>query len=251
MTILNNTVTKTIWHKLPYSIRGYIISKIRHPGYIPPGWIDFGDFRRVTPIGSNFGHDRGKPIDRYYIENFLASNSSYIRGRVLEIEDNRYTLKYGKDKVTKSDILNLSKEEYPATTIEADISSAPDIPSNSFDCIICTQTLQFIYDVKEAINTLHRILKPGGFLLATVPAISQIDARWSEQSYWKFSSASAELLFKEFFPDDKVEIHGYGNILTAVGFLQGLALAELIEEELNYQDQSYEMLITIKAVKNK
>ena len=162
-----------------------------------------------------------------------------------------HTLRYGKDKVTKSDILNLSKKENPGTTIEADISSAPNIPSNSFDCIIFTQTLQLLYNFRAAIETLHRVLKPGGVLLATVPAISQLDARWCGQFFWRFSSASTELLFKEYFPDDKVETHGYGNILTAIGFLHGLALAELNEEELNYQDQSYEMLITIKATKNK
>ncbi len=251
MAILNNGITKIIWSLLPYSVRNHISSKIGYPGYIPPGWVDFGDLRRVTPIGGNFGHDRGKPIDRYYIENFLASNSSDIKGRVLEFADNGYTLRYGKDKVTKSDILNLYKEENPATTIEADISSAPNISSNSFDCIIFTQTLLMIYDMKEAINTLHRVLKPGGVLLATVPAICQQDAPGSGEFFWRFSSASAELLFKEYFPDDKVETHGYGNILTAIGFLHGLALAELNEEELNYQDQSYEMLITIKATKIK
>ena len=48
---------------------------------------------------------------------------------------------------------------------------------DAFDCIIFTQTLHFIYDVRLAIQTLHRILKPGGVLLATFPGISQIIPR--------------------------------------------------------------------------
>ncbi len=250
MTILNNKLTKFIWHILPDPLRYYINLKLRCDRSIPPGWVGFGDLRRLTPLGTNFGHDRGKPIDRFYIENFLASNSSDIKGRVLEFANDTYTQTYGKDKVTNSDVLNLTKEENPATTIVADISSAPHIPSNQFDCIICTQTLQYIYDVNEAISTLYRILKPGGVLLVTVPAISQLDILYPDQFFWKFSSASAGLLFGEYFPDDKVEICRYGNILTAIGFLQGLALHELTEKELNYQDDIYELIITIKATKN-
>ena len=43
-----------------------------------------------------------------------------------------------------------------------------------FDCAIVTQTLQFVYDVRAALATLHRILAPGGVLLATVPGITKI-----------------------------------------------------------------------------
>ncbi|MGB2696377.1 MAG: class I SAM-dependent methyltransferase, partial [Candidatus Zixiibacteriota bacterium] len=49
----------------------------------------------LSPISRQFGFDRGKPIDRYYIENFLNENKHFIRGRVLEIGDNSYTKKYG------------------------------------------------------------------------------------------------------------------------------------------------------------
>ena len=38
---------------------------------------------------------------------------------------------------------------------------APHIPDDSFDCAIVTQTLQFVYDVRAALATLHRILAPG------------------------------------------------------------------------------------------
>ena len=38
------------------------------------GDVEFGDFGRVKPISSVFGLDRSEPIDRYYIESFLAEN---------------------------------------------------------------------------------------------------------------------------------------------------------------------------------
>src|SRR5688572_4646021 len=72
----------------------------------PLGSVDFGDFRHVLPIGANFGYDRGTPIDRFFIEDFLASHAVHIRGRVLEIGDNEYTLRFGKDNVSHSEVLN-------------------------------------------------------------------------------------------------------------------------------------------------
>ncbi len=59
------------------------------------GKINLGDFNRINPFSEKFGYDRGGPIDRYYIEHFLNEYSSTIKGRVLEIGDNAYTLKYG------------------------------------------------------------------------------------------------------------------------------------------------------------
>src|SRR5207302_1422674 len=113
------------------------------------------------------------PIDRYYIENFLARHDSDIHGRVLEIGDDAYTRRFGGSRVTKSDVLHVA-EGNPKATLVADLAQADWVPSEIFDCIIFTQTLQFIYDVKTVVRTLFRILKPGGVLLATVPGISQL-----------------------------------------------------------------------------
>jgi len=50
-------------------------------------------FNRLKPISKVFGFDRGTPIDRYYIENFLSQHRNDIHGIVLEIGDNTYTKK--------------------------------------------------------------------------------------------------------------------------------------------------------------
>ena len=36
------------------------------------GLINFGDLRRLAPVSKEFGFERGLPVDRYYIEKFLA-----------------------------------------------------------------------------------------------------------------------------------------------------------------------------------
>jgi len=215
------------------------------------GAVKDNSFWRLTPISRIFGLNRGLPIDRYYIEQFLSAHSSDIQGRVLEMGDNFYTQKFGGDRVIRSDVLNVVKGN-PEATIVADLTSAENIPSNSFDCIICTQTLQMIYDIRTALMHLNRILKPGGVLLVSSHGISKIGRRegidpWGE--YWRLTAQSARRLFLEIFPGENVEIEVYGNVLSAIASLHGLAAKELSQSELDYSDPDYEVLIVVRAVK--
>lgn len=213
------------------------------------GKVDFGDLRRITPISKYWGAERGTIIDRYYIEDFLLGHANDIRGHVLEIEEDLYTHKIGGAFVTKLDILHVQKGARGATII-ADLTHADNIQSNTFDCIIFTQTLQCIYDMRAALGTLVRILKKGGVLLATFPGISKISPGdmelWGE--YWRFTSLSARNLIREAF-GASVEVKTYGNVLSAIAFLHGLAAEELSKEELDYNDPYFEVIVSVRAVK--
>ena len=214
------------------------------------GWTIFSGFRNLNPICRDFGCARGVPVDRYYMEQFLASQSKIIQGRVLEIAENSYTCRYGGDKVTKSDVLHVA-ENNPYATMVGDLTRADHIPGDAFDCIILTQTLQFIYDVPAAMRTLYRILKPGGVLLATFSGISQISPFDMEEwgQYWNFTTLSARKLFTEQFPSTHVQVKSHGNVLVATAFLQGMVIEDLRKDELDYNDPEYEVLITVKATK--
>jgi SAM-dependent methyltransferase len=221
-------------------------------GRPPVGQADFGSLRRVNPISFRFGYDRGRPVDRYYIENFLAYHADDIKGRVLEIGDDSYTRQFGGGRVEIRDVLHVT-EGNPRATIVADLTRADHVPSDAFDCIIFTQTLQFIYDVRLAIQTLRRILRPDGVLLATVPSIGRMldpsQDEWDTQYYWAFTPASVRSLFEESFPATNVEVEAHGNVLTAISFLHGLAAEELREQELKSRTPGYEVIVTVRAVK--
>jgi SAM-dependent methyltransferase len=223
---------------------------VRFTLWPPVGLVRWGHLRRLTPISQSWGDERGLPVDRYYIEQFLSVHTADIKDCVLEVKDNSYTVKYGGDRVTQSDVLH-KEEGNPRATIVADLTCADELAAGSFDCIICTQTLQFIYEVKAAIETLYRILKPGGVLLATVPCVSQISRYdmdlWGD--YWRFTTLSARLLITEVFPPAQVTVKAYGNVLATTAFLYGLASEELRQEELNYVDADYELLIAVRAIK--
>jgi SAM-dependent methyltransferase len=211
--------------------------------------VDLGALRRTTPLDPNWGFERGTPIDRVYVERFVGSNAADIRGRVLEIAAPDYTNRYGGG-VERVDIL-MAKEGNPEATIVGDLANAPHIPSDSYDCAIVTQTLQFVYDVRAALATLHRILAPGGVLLATVPGITKISPPEDEEygEWWHYTQRSLRRLGEEAFGAGNVEATAYGNVLSASGFLYGLAAGDLKPEELDARDPLYEVIVAVRAVK--
>lgn len=245
-----HAVKQIINSTLPPPVPRWIKARIRQRAYVPPpGWVRFGDLRRVEPISRNFGFNRGAPVDRYYIEAFLSRHAMDLHGRTLEAGDDSYTRRLGGDRVEHRDILH-PPPGAPGATIVADLENADSIPSDTFDCVVLTQTLQLIYHLPEAIRALHRILRPGGVLLATVPGISQLsEDEWRDSWYWSFTPNSVRRLFTRHFPAQSLEIDCFGNVLAATAFLQGIAAQELRPEELEYRDDTYPLLIGVRAVK--
>lgn len=208
----------------------------------------FGSFRRVIPISRGYGMDRGTPIDRFYIERFLESCAGDIQGCVLEFGDNRYTKRFGRNRVVRSVVWHSEPGE---AAIVGDLTTADHVEADQFDCIICTQVLLCIYDVRAAIRTLHRLLKPGGSLLITLPGIAQI-ARYDMDhwgDYWRFTTLSTRRLLSDAFPDESIAVESRGNVLVAMAFLHGLAQEELLRDELEHDDPDYQFIITARALK--
>ena len=237
---------------LPTPLRAWVGSHFpRLTGSPAAGRVRFGSLRRLTPMSRRFGWDRGGlPIDRYYIERFLEGCAADIAGHVLEVRDDAYTRKFGGDRVVRADVIHPTTDNDKATIV-ADLTSAEHVPGNSFDCIVLTQVLPFIFDVQAAVRTLYRILRPGGVVLATMPGISGIVRydmdRWGD--YWRFTSLSARRIFECTFPGSDVQVQAQGNVLAATAFLQGLSSRELRPDELDYHDPDYEVLISGRAVK--
>lgn len=213
------------------------------------GALDFGDLGGIEPVSRAFGGDRGTPLDRYYIEGFLGRHRADIRGRVLEIGEDVYTRRFGGEQVTRSDILDAPQANNPQATIVADLARAENVRPASFDCIILTQTLHMIYDVRGVLAQVHRLLAPGGAVLATVPGISQIDRHGLDCWFWYMTPRCAELFFAERFRPADVHVEQHGNVLAATAFLQGIALEELDRAALDRPDPLYPVITAIRAAK--
>ena len=207
----------------------------------------FGAAARTAPLCSDFGGSRGTPIDRLYIEEFLLAHRADIRGRVLEMGDATYSRRFGGSNVTHQDVLHVSGS--PDATIRGDLETPGTLPAAAFDCIIFTQTLQLLFDVRTALNELRASLRPGGVLLLTVPGITPIDRfEWSESWYWSFTRSSIGQLLKASFQPENVHIEARGNLYAATAFLHGACLQEVSRSKLQPVDEAYPVTITARAV---
>jgi glycosyltransferase involved in cell wall biosynthesis/SAM-dependent methyltransferase len=238
-------------HSRPADLVRRLGARLAGADYVPcPGRASFGSLRRLAPLDRRWGYGRGRPVDRHYIELFLAAHCADIQGKVLEIGDDRYTRRFGRDRVVQSDVLHVDGGN-PYATLVGDLSSPEDFCPNMFDCILVTQVLQFVREPAAALRTLVRMLRPGGVVLATVPGISPIDRKGMEAwgDYWRFTSRSAHLLFEQAFDTGTVEVKSFGNVLSSTAFLYGLAAEELDGSELTFHDPDYELVIGIRATK--
>jgi glycosyltransferase involved in cell wall biosynthesis len=219
-------------------------------GLRPPlGSVNIGDLDRVTPISTDFGFDRGTPIDRYYIERFLERHAADIAGRVLEGADDSYCRRFGASRITRQDILSLSPDNR-AATIVGDLCAPRTLPEGQFDCLLLTQMLHLIFDAHTAAVQMCRALKPGGIVLLTVPGVSQIDRGATRDLWcWSFTRHSAFRLFADVFGAENVTVEAHGNVYAATAFLHGLALEEVDTNKLDVEDASYPVIVTVRARK--
>jgi len=207
------------------------------------------DFESVYPVSDYFGDDRGTPVDRFYIDGFIAANRGLIKGRVLEVAEDTYSRKFGHD-VRSFDVLHYEAGT-PGATLIGDLSTPSTLPEGRFDCFICTQTIHVIYNYMDAIRGAAQLLAPGGTLLCTLSGIAQISRydmdRWGD--YWRFTTLSAKRSFGEVFGETQVTVDYGGNCYAAINFLRGIALEELDKGKLTIKDPNYPIVISIIATK--
>ncbi len=212
-------------------------------------FILFGTLRHTEPVNLAFGMDRGTPVDRNYLDRFLAERSTVITGRAMEVGGSDYLERFGHD-LTSIDVLHVA-EGSAGATIVADLTSCPQIPDDSFDCIVLTQTLHYVFDMRAAVAEIYRILAPGGTVLCTVPGLSQISRYdmdlWGDR--WRLTSLSARELFTTAFPEDQVKVETFGNALAGLCFIEGIPAERLSIKELAVNDPDYQILVAVEARK--
>jgi len=236
---------------LPRGMRDWVVTTQRRLGLQWPrvGRVHFGDLRRLTPISPVFALDRGFPIERYYIEQFLGRHRSDIRGRALEFGDTFYLDKFGGTAVSAKEVF--SYVAAPGAAIVGDLAGESTLPEARYDAIVCTQTIQMIYDIRHAVRRLWSMLRPGGVLLLTTHGISKVGRHldrdgWGE--YWHLTRQAARSLFEDAFPG-QFSVEAYGNVLSATAALHGLASEELTPEELDHGDRDFDVIIGVRAVR--
>jgi SAM-dependent methyltransferase len=199
------------------------------------------------PVSGHWGYDRGQPIDRWYIEAFLDAHRDDVRGDTLEVKSDTYVRRYGKD-LGEVHVLDVDGANAAATVI-GDLGGEPPLPAASLDCFVLTQTLQYVWDLGAAVRNACDMLRPGGVLLATVPAVARVSHEVDFDDYWRFTVDSARRLLAPSFGDENVTVVSRGNLVAANAFLAGLAASELSARELDDDDERFPVLVTARAVR--
>jgi len=85
------------------------------------------------------------------------------------------------------------------------------VENDSVDSVLCTETLEHVFDTRIFVAQAARVLKTGGNLLLTVP----FSARWHfiPHDYWRFTPSSLRLLLEE-QGFDRVRVYARGNACT-------------------------------------
>ncbi len=233
-------------HKLPAAVQR--LFGVIDPD-CPPGSVTWGSLRRMTPFTRSWGYDRGTPIDRVYIEEFLAGHAQDVRGACLEILNADYTHRFGGARVTDSEVLDINPANH-AATIVADLGEPDSLPPVRFDCVIFTQTLHLVPDMRIALANIWRALSPGGVLLLTVPTLGRHEARKGfHHDRWRVTKTGLEWLLTG-LSDGRADITTYGNVLSCTAFLYGLAAEELRPEELQVADREFPLVVAARVLKD-
>lgn len=109
----------------------------------------------------------------------------------------------------------------PLVTVASRAEAIP-VADAQFDLVICTQVLQYVAQPAAVIAEIYRVLKPGGGLLLSAPAIYLEE---SERDLWRFTSGGLRLLLGSF---RDLEIRAEGSSFAGLVRSVNLYLAMLV-----------------------
>lgn len=94
------------------------------------------------------------------------------------------------------------------------VARAEQLPLGNarFDLVICTQVLEYVAQPSVVVGEIHRVLKPGGAFLLSVPSACPMDA---EEECWRFLPTGLRHLLAGF---TRVEVVAEGS--SVAGFFR-------------------------------
>jgi len=94
---------------------------------------------------------------------FLAEMKRYGDWQVFGVEPNQWAARYARE--------HLALDVFPGRLSEAGFAD------NQFNVVTMWDVLEHLHDPRQTLAEIARILKPGGFLICSVPNLDSIDAR--------------------------------------------------------------------------
>lgn len=189
--------------------------------------------------------ERGEPADRHLIDRFLRENRQDLRGRVLEVMEDRYASSCGGDAVDHVDVVDIDASN-PRATLVADLDRAGALPARTYDAIVLTQVVQYLRPAK-ALPGLYAALASGGTLLITVPGIARLDPDAPHHDLGRFTPAGFAELIGSTCSGAEVTVTGRGSLPDAVAVLLGLAADEIPARLRGSDDPAFPVIVAARV----
>lgn len=198
--------------------------------------IDWGDLCRSAPFSDHYGGERGLPVDRVYMIDFLRAHIDAVRGRVLEVESEMWTKGLEPAGVTSVEVIDIDADN-PKATIVADLCDPQALDADSFDCVIIMQTIQYLADPAAAFAGIWKALASGGTVLVSSPVISRLDFICGpEGDRCRFTASGLRSLAEATMPGATVTAENFGSLATAIAFLAGIPADDMSSTALSWSD---------------
>jgi Methyltransferase domain len=210
---------------------------------VEPMTVNFGDLKRYTPFCPNYGYSRGTPIDRYYLDRFIRDVRSQIVGTTLEIGGhpaNRETYKL--ESVTEYCTMDLQQKS--GAHLLGDVHSKRAFGSRSFNSVILFNVLEHCARPWIVAENIHRWLKPEGKVFCMVPNAQRIHR--DPLDCWRILPDAFAIIFGGY---SESTITSYGNLLTTIAAMSGIAAEELDEKDLAEKNNEYPVISCVVARK--
>jgi SAM-dependent methyltransferase len=222
-----------------------VVAELADAGLLCPpcGAVDWGSLRRLHPICKRFGFSRGTPIDRYYLDKFVAQIRNRVVGATVEIGGARQNRElYRLTNVSEYTAIDAEAHDYVDVVGDAHDSSllAPD----SADSILAFNVLEHCADPWLVARNMHRWLRTGGCAFCMVPNAQRVHN--FPRDYWRPLPDGVNWLFRDF---GSRELSQYGNPTSVIASQLGIAAEELTQAELDAQHPDYPVATCIVATK--
>jgi len=205
----------------------------------------------INKYSEKFGFDRGTPIDRYYIDEFIRNLEFENEfNTALEFGELHYVERFNVRQKFFLSHPDFSKRKDPKNQIFFDLNTQNKYDGVKFDLIISTNVINFTKNPFVTLSHHIDMLNVDGMLLLTASSsmpISQFDAeRWGD--YWRFTPDAMNHLLENL--DCEYHVQSFGNFKSSVAFLCGLASEEMKATDLKEKDTRYPLLV-VALVKKK
>lgn len=212
-----------------------LFDELRAAGVLVPnvGDVRFGDLRRSRPVSADFGADRGTPIDRYYLSQFIRQIQDKVRGRVLEVggvQSNRLSYRFARIE----SFTTLDLEPKVGVDVVGDLNDPCLFEPRRFDTIINFNVLEHVRTPWRSVENMAHWLDEGGHIATMVPSVQRVHLMPND--YWRMLPAALDAVHSCF---RERELFVYGNALASVGALMGLAVEDFAPRDLDVLEADF------------